>query len=225
MAGRRTRFFQLTKKRLKNAGGLPNRGWKRCRDGKNGAKNYTASFILPSQEAALSIICKHLLPAYLKKHYVDYARFRTHKIVSLESVNYTPDKSVLQMAFDDMSVKDLSDFCILRQILIDPYRHSNLEKVREEIRRIWENKVAQSKHDRKSGKEKEDKEVDDLLAMNKLKHDSNPEISVGAQTIAANLKKGNPIKLDVDSPLPNMGPITDPVDDPLVPAAEEDLLG
>ena len=179
-------------------------------------KNYTATFILPSQEAALSVICKHLLPPYLKRNYPDYARFRTHKIVSLECINHTPDRKVLQMAFEDMDVSDLSDFCILRQILIDPYKHSNLEKIREEIKKIWENKVATQKQDKKTGKDKEQKEVADLLALNKLQADEHPEMSAGLQTMV----KKKVIKAEVE--VAPVGADVDP--DPLPPAADEDIL-
>ena len=186
-------------------------------------KNYTARFTLPSQEAALSIICKHLLTPYLKKNYPDFARFRTHKIVSIIVKGRQPSKGVLQMAFEDMTVAELSDFCILRQILIDPSKHSNLDKVREEVRKIWENRIAQQKQDQKTGKAKENIEVADLLALNKLEADENPEISNGAQRIAAANRKGRDVRLDLPV---EPASVSAPTDEETVPPADEgDLLG
>ena len=74
-------------------------------------KGYEAKLVLPSQEAALSVICKYLLDPYLRKHYEDYAKFRSHKIVHVKVNGRPPDHAVLQMAFEDMGVAELADCC------------------------------------------------------------------------------------------------------------------
>jgi hypothetical protein len=179
-------------------------------------KAYKAVFVLPSPEAALSVICKHLLDPYLRKHYPDYAKFRSHKITSMISNGRLPDAKVLQMSFDDMDVRDLFDFCILKHIFVDPYKHKDLEKCRTLVKDIWEKRVAQQKADQKSGVAKEKAEVEDLLALNKLEDTSN-EINVNEQKIGAALKKGDSRIIE---------PATDDVDAgaPL-PPTEDDILG
>ena len=178
-------------------------------------KAYTATFRLKSPEAALSEICKHLLDPYLRKHYPVYAKFRSHKITSMTSDGRPPDPKVLQMSFDDMDVADLFDFCLLKQILVDPYKHKDLEKCRNLIKEIWEKRVAQQKADEKSGKAKEKKEVDDLLELNKLE-DTNGVINENEQKIGKALKEGAP-KI--------IAPAPDDADagEPLPPT--DDLLG
>ena len=172
-------------------------------------KSYVAKFILPSQEAALSAICKYLLDPYLRKHYADYAKFRSHRITSVIVNGRPPDPAVLQMAFDDMGVRDLSDFCILKQIMIDPYKHKDLEACRIEVKRVWEARVSQMKADEKSGAAKEKVEVDALLKMNELpKSGDAPEININEQKIFKAAEKG----LKAEEPAP------------LEPAAEEDFL-
>jgi hypothetical protein len=128
-------------------------------------RKYSAEFTLPSQEAALSVICKHLLTPYLEKKYPDFIRFRTHELKSITLVGYTPDPSVLQIGIDEMSVKELSDFCILRQILIDPYKYPDLERTKEIVAEMWRTK-RQEKTDEKVT-EAEDA-INDLLSLNEL---------------------------------------------------------
>jgi len=105
-------------------------------------KNYRAVFNLPTQEAALSIICKHLLTPYLRKKYHDFIRYHTHRLVSITLHGYKPNTDVLQEGIEEMSLKDLYDFCILREILIDPYKHSNkpIEQIRELVARAYREK-------------------------------------------------------------------------------------
>ena len=174
-------------------------------------KSYVAKFILPTQEAALSVICRHLLDPYLRKHYPDYAKFRSHKITSVVVNGRPPDTRVLQMSFDDMGVADLSDFCILKQIFIDPYKHKDLEKCRIEVRKVWEARVSQMKADEKSGVAKEKLEVDALLEMNGLPADVKPEININEQKILHAAEKGH--KVDGITPLPETEPELPPADD------------
>lgn len=132
-------------------------------------KNYTAKFVLPSQEAALSVIVRHLLKPYLAKFYPDYASVRTHKITSVSHSGRLPDPRVNQMPFEDMGVADLSDFCILNQIFIDPYKHKSLEACREQVQTIYHRRSDEKKLAKKTGKDVEQKEVAELLALNDLK--------------------------------------------------------
>lgn len=131
-------------------------------------RNYEASFKLLSLEGALSIIVKYLLEPYLTKHYEDYGRFRTHKITGMKVLGKEPNPAVLQLSFDDMSVRELTDFCILKRIFIDPAKHKDLQKVREEVARIYQNRVDQKRQDEKSGKAAEQKEIDALLSLNNI---------------------------------------------------------
>ena len=131
-------------------------------------KQYKAKFLLPSIEAAQSKICKYLLDPYLRKNYEDYAKFRTHKISSVKVNGKTPDKSILQMAIEDMNKSELADLCIIRQIFIDPYTHKDLNECRREVRVILEARVAQAKADQKSGASAEKTEIDELLRLNGL---------------------------------------------------------
>ena len=155
-------------------------------------KGYEAKLVLPSQEAALSVICKYLLDPYLRKHYEDYAKFRSHKIVHVKVNGRPPDHAVLQMAFEDMGVAELADFCILKQIFIDPYQHKDLDKVRADIKQIWEDRVAQHKADANSGRKREQEMQDHLLKLNDLpKSGDNPEININEQKILSEAKHGH----------------------------------
>lgn len=131
-------------------------------------KNYQGEFKLLSMEAALSIIVKYLLEAYLTKNYEDYGRFKTHKIIGMEVHGKEPNPNVLQLAFDDMSINELTDFCILKRIFIDPHKHKDLEKVRDEIAKVYQNRIDQKRQDEKSGKAQEQKEIDALLVLNNI---------------------------------------------------------
>lgn len=131
-------------------------------------KSYRGIFKLLSLEGALSVIVKNLLDPYLTKNYEDYSKFRTHRIVALQTTGRKPDPTVLQLAFDDMSVEELTDFCILKHIFIDPHKHKDLDKCRIEVAKIYQNRTDQKKLDEKSGKAAEDKEIDELLRLNNI---------------------------------------------------------
>jgi len=177
-------------------------------------KGYVAKFMLPSQEAALSIICKYLLDPYLKKHFGDYARFRTHRITSVVTEGRLPDPKVLQMAFEDMGIQDLDDFCIIKQIFIDPYKSKNIEAARTAIAEAWHARESQVKADKNSGAEAEKVEADKLLAMNDLKGSTAAEINPNEMKIAKALEKSG-----------GAAKASDPGAETVVePAAEEDLL-
>jgi hypothetical protein len=159
-------------------------------------KNYVAKFVLPSQEAALSVIVKYLLDPYLRKNYPDYAKFRTHKITSIISNGRPPDPKVLQMAFEDMGPEDLSDFCILKHIFIDPAKHKDLEKCRAEIKATYEARIAQAKADQKSGASAEKQNEMDLLELNELpKPGAHPDININAQKLEAAAAKGKDVRV------------------------------
>lgn len=159
-------------------------------------KRYVAEFILPSQEAALSIICKHLLNPYLHKNYPDFIRYRTHELKSIVVVGRAPDPAVLQMSIDEMSMAELSDFCILKQILIDPYKHANLAAARELVQTTWSTK-RQRILEKESGKTaQEEKEIAELLQQNKLPPQQD---SVG---VSVNERKATAAAVRADTPGP-----------------------
>ncbi len=152
-------------------------------------KPYIAKFVLPSQEAALSVIVKHLLKPWLRKHHPDYASIRTHRITSMDTSGRLPDPKVNQMAFEDMEVADLSDFCILNQIFIDPYKHKNFEECREQVVKLYQSRSDEKKLAKKTGKDVEQKEVADLLKLNDLKADEETTLpTLAEQRIGAALK-------------------------------------
>jgi hypothetical protein len=151
-------------------------------------RNYQATFKLLSLEGALSIIVKYLLEPYLTKNYEDYCRFRTHKIVGMEVFGPKPNTAVLQLSFEDMSVNELADFCILKRIFIDPHKHKDLQKVREEVARIYQNRVDQKRQDEKTGKASEQKEIDALLALNNIPKLDNNGVNLNMQRVGAALK-------------------------------------
>jgi hypothetical protein len=150
-------------------------------------KTYIGKFVLPSQEAALSVIVRFLLKPYLTKNYPDFASIRTHRITSMDTEGRLPDPKVNQMAFEDMEIADLSDFCILNQIFIDPYKHKNFEQCREQVMKMYQSRSDEKKMLKKTGKDVELKEVDELLKLNNLEP-LEEEFSMGAQRIGAALK-------------------------------------
>jgi len=187
-------------------------------------KPYRGVFVLPSQEAALSVIVRHLLKPYLTRNYPDFASVRTHKIVSMSTEGRLPDPKVNQMAFEDMEINDLSDFCILNQIFIDPYKHKNLELCREQIMKIYQSRSDEKKMAKKSGKDIEQKEVNELLAMNQLDpvDDTIPNINAQRQGAALrNISDGRVIQPVGHETLLSKAPIevTPPLAD--VPGLEE----
>lgn len=135
-------------------------------------KNYEVDFILPSQEAALSTICKYLLDRKLKDTYPDYAKFRTHQLVNLELHNHKPDQAVLQMAIEDMSLAQLFDFTVLKKISVDPYRQKGtLPEIRALITSAYSNQKASQKENLSPAEQKEAKELDAILKANKISKD------------------------------------------------------
>lgn len=155
-------------------------------------KLYVAKFILPSQEAALSVIVRHLLIPYLTKNYADFGSLRTHHITSMVTEGRLPDSKVLQMSFDDMEIQDLSDFCILKQIFIDPYKHKNFEQCREQVMKIFQSRTDEKAMAKKSGKDVEQKEIDELLKLNNLPRvdTSIPNVNMQKQNVALKPRDG-----------------------------------
>lgn len=183
-------------------------------------KKYQAKFVLPSQEAALSNICKHLLKPYLEKNYPDFIRFRTHQLVSITAHGRKPDPEVLQMGIDEMNIAQLSDFCILRQIMIDPYKHSDLPLCRERVMEAWRVK-RRDLQDRQEGKAAvEDKEINELRALNNL-----PPLTDGI-LINHNEQKANRIVGAVVPKVPDSlkSQSAGPEDDAPLPPEEKDVL-
>lgn len=135
-----------------------------------GIKAYEETFNLPSQESALSNICKHLLAPRLRKKHADYVRFRTHELVGIKLVGYTPNKEVLQMGFDEMNLSELHDFCILRQIMIDPFKHGDKDifKIRAMVQDLYTQKRQAIKDAATSKDSAKQKEADELRKLNDL---------------------------------------------------------
>lgn len=153
-------------------------------------KQYTAEFDLPSQESALSIICKHLLSPYLQNKYPDFVRFRTHWITSMETSGRKPNPEVLQMPIEEMNISQLSDFCLLKQIFIDPYKHSDLPLCREQVMRVYHDRLNQAKANQENGEGERIKEVNALLELNnlpKIPKDGFVPVSLNEQRVASAL--------------------------------------
>lgn len=133
-------------------------------------KFYEETFILPTQEAALSNICKHLLSPRLKKTHADFIRFRTHELVGIDLVGYTPNKAVLNDSIDDMNLLDLHDFCILNQIMIDPYKHASKDifAIRAMVQKAYSEKRQAKKDQAESAQGAATKEADALRKANDL---------------------------------------------------------
>lgn len=155
-------------------------------------KPFEETFNLPSQEAALSSICKHLLGARLKKKYPDFIRFRTHELVGMRLVGYTPNKDVLQMSIEEMRLDELYDFCILKQIMIDPYKHTakDIFAIRNMVQKSWTEKRTAIKEAATSKEGNDAREADALRAANDLDPTAkDPVINVNEQKLTQNAKK------------------------------------
>lgn len=190
-------------------------------------KQYTAQFTLPSQESALSIICKHLLSPYLQKKYSDFVRFRTHRITNMVTTGRKPDSAVLQMPIEEMSIAQLSDFCLLKQIFIDPYKHSSLQLCREQVMKVYHERLNQAKANQASGEAERIKEVNDLLELNqlpKIPKDGFVPVSVNEQRVAAAMagaiKDPRPIETE-----PSSSESTDENGDGSLPLVEPESKG
>lgn len=183
-------------------------------------KNYDEKFILPSQEAALSIICKHLLTARLKKVHPDFIRFRTHQLGTITLHNYTPNTDVLQMPIDDMFIAELYDFCILRQIMIDPYKHSSKDigVIRSMVQKAYTEKRQVAKDTRELKKNDDVTEGDTLRKLNDL-----PNASGESKININEMKVKRP---GADSPMqaPSTSTIDaiEPLDEPLPAMVNDD---
>lgn len=182
-------------------------------------KQYEEKFVLPSQEAALSNVCKFLLAPRLKKVHKDFIRFRTHELVGIKLVGHTPDPEVLQMAVEDMSMPQLFDFCVLRQLTIDPYQHpkKTIDQIREMVLKAYREKQQMKKDSEKTKGIEDRAKADALLAMNDLEVPKEGiEINVNEQKATAAMNKKEPTMYtgtkaapgpEADEPLPA------PVDD------------
>lgn len=200
-------------------------------------KRYSASFTLPSQEAALSIICKHLLDDTLTKKYQDYIKFRTHAVTSMEVVGRSPDREVLSMDPDEMNREQLSDFCILKSLMIDPYKHGDLTHCREVVKAQWRLKRLAQKEKEEHKDAGAQKEVDALRELNDLgPEEQGIKVNVNAQKAAGPANAGPtapplnvPRETSQDAPpnpnrLPSTTAIPGENDDPLPPFVEDIVL-
>lgn len=183
-------------------------------------KHYEEIFQLPSHEAALSTICKHLLSPRLKKTHADYIRFRTHELSGIKMVGYTPNTSVLQMGIDDMNIKELFDFCVLRQIMIDPFKHAkdDIFAIRAMVQKAYSEKRLAAKEKATSETGAESTEIDKLRKQNDLPPaSSEPVINVNEQRITADAKAAA-----VNNSKQSASETTGPEADEPLPAIEPD---
>lgn len=168
-------------------------------------RNYEETFILPSQEAALSNICKHLLSPRLKKRHSDFIRYRTHELINIKLIGYTPDTSVLQMGIDDMNLSQLSDFCILRQIMIDPFKHGakDIFAIRTMVQKEYTDKRLAQKEATTSKEGIAAREADALRKLNDLSPASQDSvININEQKITQDKNKADGVKHLSPSPAP-----------------------
>lgn len=180
-------------------------------------KNYKETFILPSQESALSSICKHLLAPRLKKSHSDFIRYRTHELVLIILKGYTPNSDVPQMDIMDMNILELHDFCILRQLTIDPYKHAkeDIFQIRTSVAQAYSNKRQAAKDMKESKNAIDISEAETLRKINDLDTPTGTNININEQKVTAQAQTQKP------NPPPNPSDIVDPADEPL-PAEELD---
>lgn len=174
-------------------------------------RGYEEVFLLPSQEAALSNICKHLLSPRLKKKHSDFIRFRTHELVGIKLVGYNPNREVLQMGIDEMNLLELHDFCILRQIMIDPYKHAakDIFAIRQMVQTAYTEKRLAQKEAATSKEGVAAKEADALRRANDLPPASaDPVIDINAKKLTQDFNNAAEVKQPAEQ---------------LVPAAAEEL--
>lgn len=189
-------------------------------------QNYEETFVLPSQEAALSNICKHLLSPRLKKSHADFIRYRTHELISITLRGYKPNPEVLQMDLDEMSLVELSDFCILRQIMIDPFKHGSKDifAIREMVRKAYVAKRQTAKDNRESKNAVAENEAETLRKMNDLTSGPNePKIQINSNEykVSQNAKAVAEAKVGGGS----TSAYVEPADEPLPPPEQDDPNG
>lgn len=185
-------------------------------------KTYEEKFILPSQEAALSNICKHLLSPRLKKSHGDFIRYRTHELVSITLKGYKPDPEVLGLDIDDMNLLELSDFCILRQLMIDPYKHAakDIFQIREMVKKDYTTKRQMIKDMAASKSAVANSEADTLRKANDIEPETQGiKININEHKVTQAMQAREVIQ-PVDPTALVVAPV-EPADEPL-PAPEQD---
>ncbi len=180
-------------------------------------RSYCADFVLPSPEGALSIICKHLLDDTLRKKYSDYIKFRTHAITKTAVVGREPNPSVVNLTIEEMNFEQLSDFCILRNILIDPYKHGAITNAREVISAAYRMQRLAIKEKEEHKDAKVNKEVDELRKLNNLEPQNDGlSLNINQQLAEKASLPINPKRISNNEPVPgdiNDEPLPDFVDD------------
>lgn len=182
-------------------------------------RSYEEIFTLPSQEAALSLICKHLLAPRLRKTHADFIRFRTHELVGIKLFNYSPNKDVLQMSMDDMDISELYDFCILRQIMIDPYQHKDKDifALRTMIQKVYSDKRQALKEKKESTQGVEQIKADELRKLNDLEPgDKDLVVNINEQKLTNNRQVVDKASSPTIVATP-VGEYVEPLDEPLPP--------
>lgn len=129
-------------------------------------KKYSVKFVLPSPDSALSVIVSKLLDDKLRLTYDDYVKYRTHKIVGRSIVGEKPSRAVLEMEVEKMNFEELTDFCLLKEISVDPFKYKNVQLAREAVAKGWED---QKERGREILKDKEKiRELDELRLLNNI---------------------------------------------------------
>lgn len=95
---------------------------------------YKENFILPSLESALSVIKGKLLGSKLRQTHPDYETYRTHTVTNIQLVHGMVNRAVLNMAFSEMELLDLDDYCILHRLFCDVFAAKSLSSARAMVR-------------------------------------------------------------------------------------------
>lgn len=100
-------------------------------------RRYVEKFTLVSMDRALSVIKKSLLHPRLAQKYDDYKTYRTHRITETRVLGTAPNQKVLSIPLESMSFEQLSDFAVLRGLMVDPYKYSTIVQAREAVGKAW----------------------------------------------------------------------------------------
>lgn len=151
-------------------------------------KYYRATFVLPSLEGALSQIVKHLLAPKLLRLYPDYTDYRTHEMVEVRLQGEEPDTSILKLPIEKMSFEQLSDFCVLRGLMCDPYKADGILDARKRVADALQ--LKQEEIEYLARVEEENAEKNSLLKLNDIDPKANKDIvSMGPGTVPIPVEK------------------------------------
>lgn len=127
-------------------------------------KKYIHTFVLNRLDRALAVIKKHLLDVKLREKYEDYKTYRTHAISATKRIGRQPDSSVLNMPLSRMTAQQLSDFCLLNALALDPADIPDIKLARERVAIAFEQKLKYEELDIQA--EEKRREEKELLMLN-----------------------------------------------------------